>query len=188
MRTLTVSLALLTLTAGSGCSKSEADQAKPMAAAASAPATPAATSAAPSAPAVVAAPTASAKPAQKVELAIASVANTMTFDKTALSVPAGAEVHLVFKNNATMSTLPHNWVLVKTGTEAAVAAAGLKTGEAAGYVDVRDHDMVAHTPQAKPGETVDITFTAPDTPGAYPYICTTPGHYMMMKGVLTVTP
>jgi azurin len=79
-------------------------------------------------------------------------------------------------------------VLVKTGTEAAVAAAGLKTGEGAGYVDVRDHDMVAHTPQAKPGETVDITFTAPDTPGAYPYICTTPGHYMMMKGVLTVTP
>jgi azurin len=131
-------------------------------------------------------PTVAPKPVQHVELQIASVANTMTFDKTALTVPTGAEVHLVLKNNATMSTLPHNWVLVKTGTEASVAAAGLKYDQA-GYVDVRDHDMLAHTIQAKPGDTAEVTFTAPD-PGTYPYICTTPGHYMMMKGVLTVTP
>jgi azurin len=137
----------------------------------------------PPAPSAVVAP----KPAQHVELEIASQANTMTFDKTSLTVPTGAEVHLVFKNNATMSTLPHNWVLVKTGTEASVAAAGLKLGEKAGYSDVADHDMLVHTPLAKPGETSEITFTAPE-PGKYPYICTVPGHYMLMKGVLTVTP
>ena len=127
------------------------------------------------------------KPAQHVELQIQSLANTMTFDKTALTVPAGAEVHLVFKNNATMSTLPHNWVLVKQGTEASVAAAGLKLGDQAGYFDVRDKDALVHTPLAKPGESSEVTFTAPE-PGSYPYICTVPGHYMMMKGVLTVTP
>jgi azurin len=126
-------------------------------------------------------------PAQHVELEIASVANTMTFDKTKLTVPAGAEVHLVFKNNSTMSTLPHNWVLVKPGTEASVAAAGLKLGEQAGYFDVRDKDALVHTPMTKPGESADVTFTAPE-PGSYPYICSVPGHYMMMKGVLTVTP
>jgi azurin len=122
-----------------------------------------------------------------VELAIESVANTMTFSKTALSVPTGAEVHLTLKNNSTMTTLPHNWVLVKTGTEASVAAAGLKYGEPAGFIDIRNTDMIVHTPLAKPGESTEVTFTAPD-PGAYPYVCTVPGHYMMMKGVLTVTP
>jgi azurin len=78
-------------------------------------------------------------------------------------------------------------VLVKPGTEASVAAAGLKLGEAAGYFDVRDKDALAHTDLAKPGTTSEVTFDAP-APGDYPYICTFPGHYMMMKGVLTVTP
>jgi azurin len=132
-------------------------------------------------------PTASAKPAEHVEMQIGSVANTMAYDKTKLSVPTGAEVHLVLKNNATMTTLPHNWVLVKQGTEASVAAAGLKLGEPAGYIDVRDKDVLFHTPLAKPGETTEVTFTAPAA-GDYPYICTVPGHYMMMKGTLTVTP
>jgi azurin len=91
------------------------------------------------------------------------------------------------KNNATMSTLPHNWVLVKPGTEASVAAAGLKLGDQAGYLDVTNKNALVHTPMAKPGESSEVTFTAPD-PGTYPYICTVPGHYMMMKGVLTVTP
>lgn len=145
---------------------------------------------APVASAVVPAPTATEppKPAQHVELQLATVANTMAFDKTKLSVPAGAEVHLTIKNNATMATLPHNWVLVNPGTEASVAAAGLKIGEGAGYLDVRDANALAHTPMAKPGETADVTFTAPSKAGDYPYICTIPGHYMMMKGVLTVTP
>lgn len=132
-------------------------------------------------------PPASAVPAPHVEIQLASVANTMAFDKTKLSVPTGAEVHLTLKNNATMATLPHNWVLVKPGTEASVAASGLKMGEPAGYIDVRDKNMLVHTPLAKPGETVEVTFTAPEA-GSYPYICSFPGHYMMMKGVLTVTP
>ena len=136
------------------------------------------------------APTASVpeKTAPHVEIQIASVANEMRFDKMALTVPAGTEVHLTLKNNATMSTLPHNWVLVQTGTEASVAAAGLKRGEPAGYIDVFDHDMLAFTPLAKPGETTEVTFTAPSDTGTYPYICTMPGHYMLMKGLLTVTP
>ena len=131
-------------------------------------------------------PTVAPKPVQHVELQIASVANTMTFDKTALTVPAGAEVHLVLKNNATAMTLPHNWVLVKPGTEASVALRGVKLDQA-GFVDVNDHNVLAHTTQAKPGGSEEVTFTAPEA-GTYPYICTTPGHYLSMKGVLTVTP
>jgi azurin len=127
------------------------------------------------------------KPVQHVELQVASVANSMTFDKTTLTVPTGAEVHLVLKNNATAMTLPHNWVLVKPGTEASVALRGVKLDQA-GFVDVNDHNVLAHTSQAKPGgDSAEVTFTAPEA-GTYPYICTTPGHYLTMKGVLTVTP
>jgi azurin len=179
----TIVLVALALAATLGCGKEENKAAPPAASTATPPPAPTQTAAPKAEPTASAAP----KAAQKVELAIESVANTMTFNKTALSAPAGAEVHLTFKNNSTMSTLPHNWVLVKTGTEATVAAAGLKMGEGAGYIDVRNKDTIAHTPLAKPGESNDVTFTAPD-PGTYPYICTVPGHYMMMKGVLTVTP
>jgi azurin len=180
------SLALaITLFAAAGCGKDEAHPTETHGSAASVPPAPPPPTATESAkPAASVAP----KPAQHVEIQLATVANTMAFDKTKLSVPAGAEVHLTLKNNATMATLPHNWVLVKPGTEASVAAAGLKLGEPAGFFDVRNKDALVHTPMAKPGETTELTFTAPTDPGDYPYICTYPGHYMMMKGVLTVTP
>lgn len=184
LRTFSVSVVFMALASVAGCDKGNSDSQKPMT---SATATAAAAPSAPMKP-VDPVPSVTAKPVPHAELQIASVANTMTYDKTSLTVPAGAEVHLVLKNNATMATLPHNWVLVKAGTEAAVAAAGLKMGDQAGYVDVRDHDVLANSPQAKPGQTAEVTFTAPDTAGNYPYICTTPGHYIMMKGVLTVTP
>jgi azurin len=184
MRSLNLVILALVLTAG--CGK---DDTKPVETKGTTNPMPAVTQVAPPAETVAPppAPTEAPKAAQHVELQLATVGNTMAFDKTKLSVPAGAEVHLTIKNNATMATLPHNWVLVKPGTEASVAAAGLKLGEPAGYFDVRDKNALAHTPMAKPGETTDVTFTAPADAGDYPYICTYPGHYMMMKGVLTVT-
>jgi len=174
--------ALASLAAGAGCNKANADSHGT-----STENTPVPAVLAPPAPAPQPTATEAPKAVPPVEIHIETLANTMTFDKTALTVPAGAEVHLVLKNNATMATLPHNWALVKPGTEASVAAAGLKMGDQAGYFDVRDKDALAHTPMAKPGETSEVTFTAPEA-GKYPYICTVPGHYMMMKGILTVTP
>ena len=131
-------------------------------------------------------PIPSAAPAQKVDLEIGSVGNLMAFNKTKLSVPAGAEVHVTFKNSGTQDVMQHNWVLVKPGKEASVAAEGLAKAPNAGYV-VPGPDVLAFTPLTKPGVTAETTFAAP-APGSYPYICTFPGHYIMMKGVLTVTP
>jgi azurin len=144
----------------------------------------------PPAPPPIAAPPPSAAtnevPKQKVEIAISGVANTMTFDKKTLTVPTGAEVHLTLKNPATMATLPHNWALVAPGTQAKVAAEGLAKAPDAGFI-VEGPNVLAYTPLAPPGGTSEVTFTAP-APGTYPYICTVPGHYLMMKGVMTVTP
>ncbi len=145
-------------------------------------------------PTVVQAPTAPqpsvapVPPKPTLEVKLASVGNSMAFDITSLTASAGQPVHVLFTNKSNMSTMGHNWALVKPGTEASVALKGLQRGEKAGYVDVTDHDMLAFTPMAKAGETTEVTFNAPDEPGVYPYICTFPGHYMMMKGKLTVTP
>lgn len=119
------------------------------------------------------------------EIKLASVDNKMKFDKTKLTVKTGEKVHLVFHNNATLKVLPHDWVLVKPGTQAKVAKAGLKAGKAHGYVKPGP-DVLAYTPLAEPGKTVSVTFKAP-APGSYPYICTVPGHYVVMNGTLVVT-
>jgi azurin len=140
---------------------------------------------APAPPAASAAP-APTPAAQKVELEVTSVGNLMAFKQTKLSVPTGAEVHLTFRNSGTQDVMQHNWVLVKPGKEASVAAEGLAKAPDAGYV-IPGPDVLAFTPLTKPGGTAEVTFTAP-APGYYPYICTFPGHYIMMKGVLTVTP
>jgi azurin len=138
-------------------------------------------------PTVSAAPTASAPPVQHVELQIASVGDTMTYDKSELTAPAKSEVHLVFKNNAKLDVLPHNWVLVHEKTEAKVAADGLARGKEHDYMPENSDDVLASVPLTPPGKTSEVTFTAPKYPGKYPYICTVPGHYVMMKGVLNVT-
>jgi azurin len=121
-----------------------------------------------------------------VELTLGTVGNTMTYDTPHLTVRSGQTVHLTLKNKATDATMSHNWVLAKPGTEASVAEEGQKAGEAAGFLPMVA-DVLAHTSQVKPGQTGDVTFTAPD-PGSYPYLCTNPGHSQTMKGTLTVTP
>ena len=45
--------------------------------------------------------------------------------------------------------------------------------------------MVAHTKLLGGGESDEITFTAPAA-GEYPFICTFPGHFAIMQGVMTV--
>jgi len=48
-------------------------------------------------------------------------------------------------------------------------------------------EVVASTPLAGPGETVDITFKVPAAAGTYPFMCTFPGHFTAgMKGNLVV--
>lgn len=121
------------------------------------------------------------------ELNIASVGETMAYDTSSLTVKAGQTVHLVLTNNGHTPAMKHNWVLVKQGKEAEVAAAGTTAGEAAGYVPAGNADVLAHTPLSQPGGQVEVTFTAPPA-GTYAYICTFPGHYMTMHGTFTVTP
>jgi azurin len=121
------------------------------------------------------------------ELNIGTVGDTMAYDTSSFTAKAGQTVHVVLTNHAHSQAMKHNWVLVKAGTEAEVATAGLKVGEAGGYVPPGDANVLAHTPLSQPGGQVEVTFTAPPA-GKYTYICTFPGHYQTMHGTFTVTP
>ncbi|MCL5996553.1 MAG: plastocyanin/azurin family copper-binding protein [Chloroflexi bacterium] len=118
-----------------------------------------------------------------VTLDIASKGEELFYDKEKLEAPAGSKITLNLKNNST--ALEHNWVLVKPGTQEAVAQAGLQAGEANAYVKEGDPNIIAHTKMAKAGQTESVTFDAP-APGDYPYLCTFPGHNVLMKGTLTI--
>ena len=47
-------------------------------------------------------------------------------------------------------------------------------------------DVIAYADITEPGKQQTIHFTAPQTPGRYPYLCTFPGHWKLMNGVLIV--
>jgi plastocyanin len=93
------------------------------------------------------------------------------YDPAAVTVPAGAEVTLTFEN---VGTLEHNWVLVSNdiAPEEATEADAINNADAG---------VIAG------GESITFTFTAPEEPGTYQYVCTVPGHAAAgMVGTLTV--
>jgi hypothetical protein len=38
------------------------------------------------------------------------------------------------------------------------------------------------------GETERLSFAAPEAPGEYPFVCTFPGHWVRMYGIMLVVP
>jgi azurin len=131
---------------------------------------------------------ATSAPAAKTEggavtLEISSKGEELLFDKDKLEAPAGSKITLIFKNNS--SILEHNWVLVKPGTADKVSADGLAAGEAKGFQKENDPNIIAHSKMLKAGQSETIIFDAP-APGVYPYVCTFPGHNVLMKGTLTI--
>lgn len=124
------------------------------------------------------------KGSAEVELLL-EAAPGMKFKQTYLSVKAGAKVSLTFRNPDDMQ---HNFLLTTPGNWKKVGEAagrmGLK-GLAKGYIPDLD-EVIVHTELVEPGAEDVIYFTAPSEPGTYTFICTVPGHYMSMKGVLIV--
>ena len=111
----------------------------------------------------------------------------MIYDQKWVAVEAGKPVQIVFENTTAM---PHNFVLVKPG---AVAEVGMLAEKMEPSTDpdvlqyVPESDKILHAMQlVQAGETGRLSFTAPKEPGEYPYVCTFPGHWRRMYGVLVV--
>lgn len=122
-------------------------------------------------------------PSPVKEIVIEPDGNKMAFATTEITVKAGQEVRLVFDNTATSPAMKHNVVIVEAADD--IQRVGQAAMSEQDYVP-DDDAIVAYTPLADPGEKVEVTFTAPDTPGDRPFICTFPGHYMSMQGIMRV--
>jgi len=109
----------------------------------------------------------------------------LKFDLLKFSVPEGSKVKLIFNNNDDML---HNWVLTKPNKWEDVGKTAMNMGLAGsemGYVP-NSADVLFNTCVLQPESSQAIYFVAPKR-GDYPYICSFPGHFYAMRGVMTVT-
>lgn len=128
-----------------------------------------------------------AAPARTITI---GVDNSMKFSVTAITAAPGETLKIVVKSTATMpkGAMAHNFVLLALGTKAdAFVKAGASSPTTDYIAPAEKSKVIAATPLAGPGETVEVTFTVPDKKGVYMYVCTFTGHYLLgMKGTLTV--
>jgi putative membrane-bound dehydrogenase-like protein len=117
------------------------------------------------------------------------VENQMKYDLKNFTVEAGKPVRIVFSNPDFMQ---HNLVITTpasmeiVGKAADILATDPK-GAASNYVpDVPQ--VLFHTRLLNPQETVTLEFVAPSRTGEYPYVCTFPGHWRIMNGMMKVVP
>lgn len=126
-------------------------------------------------------------PARTIEI---SVGDNMKYGVTEITAKPGEPLHVVIKSTATLPkmAMAHNFVLLQQGTDAAkFVNAGATSRDTDFIAPSMKGRVIAATPMAGPGETVDVTFNAPTKPGVYQYLCTFTGHYTVgMKGTLTV--
>ena len=118
---------------------------------------------------------------------IETVPEQMAFDLKWFAVEAGKPVQIVLSNPDAMS---HNLVVVKAGALKEVGAASITVSvspDSAARPYVPDTPLVLHaTRLLNWGEADRLSFTAPTVPGEYPFVCTFPGHWVRMYGVMLV--
>ena len=97
-------------------------------------------------------------------------------------------VRLVSKGSMPKIAMAHNFVLLtKTASQVEFAAAAANARATDFIPPDKKADVIAFTALAGAGETVEVTFKVPAAAGAYPYICSFPGHFQAgMRGTLTV--
>lgn len=131
---------------------------------------------------------ATAAPAQKSFSIVGR--NDLRFSKDHITVAPGEKVtvKLVNKSHLPASAMSHNWVLLKSGTDASAFDNAAQSAAGNDYIPKSKSDrIIAHTAMVAGGHSDSVTFTAPQKPGDYEYICTFPGHFRAgMKGTLTV--
>jgi azurin len=111
----------------------------------------------------------------------------MMYDLHYFTVQAGKPVQIILDNTDNM---PHNVVVTTTGAlqEVAITAGAMSTPD-----DPKAKAFVPESPKVlqathlvQPGESETLSFTAPEKPGNYPFLCTYPGHWVKMYGVMQV--
>lgn len=127
------------------------------------------------------------KQPETARVTINCVRERMLFDKTEFSVKAGQPVSLVLNNP---DATPHNLAICVPGSVEEIGLAGNEMakdpdGIKKDFIPVTEK-ILHHTKLLAPNATETLRFIAPKVPGDYPYVCTFPGHWVIMRGVMKV--
>jgi len=122
--------------------------------------------------------------ARAIEL---KTAENLSYATREITVGKGESIAFTLANP---DVVPHNWVLVRSGSlrrvgELANQLIANPEAFARHYIPESD-DVLCYTDIVGPGQNQTIFFTAPTEPGRYPFLCTFPGHWMVMNGELIV--
>ncbi|MCA8986624.1 MAG: hypothetical protein KDA78_03230, partial [Planctomycetaceae bacterium] len=113
--------------------------------------------------------------------------SNLSYATPVLRARAGESLELTLSNP---DVVPHNWVLVQPGCLEEVghlSDQGIADPEAVlrHYVP-ESPNILAYCDVVLPHDMFTIYFQVPKTPGNYPFLCTFPGHWKIMNGVLVV--
>jgi azurin len=122
-----------------------------------------------------------------VKRTIMTIKEAMKYSPAEFTVPAGATVELIFEN---VDAMQHNWVLGALGSQEKIGLAADKMitaadGAAKNYIPAMP-EVLAYTPLVESDGRVKVVFKAPSVPGNYPFLCTFPGHWRIMNGIMKV--
>ncbi|MBX3240309.1 MAG: ThuA domain-containing protein [Chitinophagaceae bacterium] len=125
------------------------------------------------------------KPDQVIVLK--TIPHEMKFAQEQLRAKAGSVVEIILDN---VDFMQHNFLLLSPGSTEKVGVAADKMAESPDglkleYIPQMPEVLYA-TPLVNPDAKFSLKFRAPDVPGRYPYICSYPGHWRIMKGILIV--
>lgn len=122
--------------------------------------------------------------AREVEILAGS---NLSFTVREFRVQPKEPIHLTFYNP---DAVPHNWALIERDSLDAVGElANHLIGAPEAFVDqyIPSSDaVICYTDIVESKQGFEIYFRAPEVPGRYPYLCTFPGHWMVMNGVMVV--
>ena len=125
---------------------------------------------------------------------VKTVREQMRYDTPRIVVEAGKPFEVIFEN---VDAMGHNIVFVEPGTRQAVAEAAQtmkpdaldKEGRA--FIPQQgkkmDKRIIGASKLVEPGQKETLKLTAPKQEGEYEYLCTFPGHWVIMFGKLIVT-
>lgn len=111
----------------------------------------------------------------------------LTFQTKTIHVRANEPLALTLANP---DVVPHNWALVRPGAlqrvgELANQLIADPNAFARHYIPESD-DVLFYTDVVGSGESQTVFVNAPAEPGRYPFLCTFPGHWMVMNGEMIV--
>lgn len=120
---------------------------------------------------------------------IRTVREQMRYDTPRLVVEPGKAIEIILENDDFM---PHNLIVVRPGTREKIGNASATMtpddldGRGRAYVP-NSPAVIAATKLLEAGQRATLSLTVPNEEGECEYVCTYPGHWMVMWGQLIVT-